>query len=165
MASLREFNGAPADAAEHDVLACCESKRFAAMIAGGRPYQDAAALYAAIDTAFEALNWDDILEAMNAHPRIGDRAEGAPAAEQSGAATAGAAVRRALAAGNAAYEQRFGHVFLICASGLSGTEMLDRLRARLENIPSEERAVARQQLRDITRLRMTKLLGATRPPR
>jgi 2-oxo-4-hydroxy-4-carboxy-5-ureidoimidazoline decarboxylase len=105
------------------------------------------------------LNWDDILEAMNAHPRIGERTGGISAAEQAGATAAGAAVRRALAAGNKAYERRFGHVFLICARGLSGEEMLTRLQLRLENTQFTERAVARQELRNITRLRMTKLLS------
>jgi 2-oxo-4-hydroxy-4-carboxy-5-ureidoimidazoline decarboxylase len=95
---------------------------------------------------------------MSAHPRIGERADGISAAEQAGASAAGAAVRRALAAGNAAYEERFGYVFLVCASGLSGERMLDNLNARLENTPSAERAVVRHELRKITRLRMTKLL-------
>jgi 2-oxo-4-hydroxy-4-carboxy-5-ureidoimidazoline decarboxylase len=162
MAGIDAFNAASADAAELDVLSCCESKTFAATIAAGRPYRDTGALYAAMDAAFEALSWEDILEAMNAHPRIGARTGGISAAEQAGASAAGEAVRRALAAGNAAYEQRFGHVFLICATGLSGQEMLDRLQQRLQNNPSTERAVARQELRKITRLRMTKLLGTTR---
>lgn len=159
MATLSEFNVVPEAAAELDLLACCESRRFAALISGGRPYQDAAALTAAIDTAFDALTWEDIVEAMSAHPRIGERAGGISVAEQGGATAAGAAVLRALAAGNVAYEERFGHVFLVCASGLSGEEMLDRLNARLENTPAAERAVARRELRKITRLRMTKLLG------
>jgi len=159
MAGLSEFNAAPAEAAMLDVLSCCESKAFAATITADRPYHDAAAVYAAIDAAFEALTWGDILEAMSAHPRIGERAGGISAAEQAGASAAGAAVRRALAAGNVAYEERFGHVFLICASGLSGEQMLDSLNARLENTPPTERTVVRQELRKITRLRMTKLLA------
>jgi 2-oxo-4-hydroxy-4-carboxy-5-ureidoimidazoline decarboxylase len=159
MATLGEFNAASRDAADLDVLSCCESKRLAQLIAAGRPYHNAAALNAAMDTAFEALNWEDILEAMNAHPRIGERTGGISAAEQAGATAAGAAVRRALAAGNEAYERRFGHVFLICASGLSGEEMLTRLQLRLENSQSAERAVVRHELRNITRLRMTKLLS------
>jgi 2-oxo-4-hydroxy-4-carboxy-5-ureidoimidazoline decarboxylase len=157
--ALAAFNAAPADAAERDALACCASESFAKAIAGGRPYQDPGALGAAIDAAFKALTWDDILESMEAHPRIGDRTEGVSAAEQAGAATAGDAVRQALAAGNAAYEDRFGHVFLICASGLSGQEMLSQLQARLENDQEAERAVVRQELKKITRLRMTKLLS------
>jgi 2-oxo-4-hydroxy-4-carboxy-5-ureidoimidazoline decarboxylase len=157
--SLAGFNAAPTAAAEVDVLAWCESKAFATTVARGRPYHEAADLYAAIDAAFEALTWDDILEAMSAHPRIGERAGGISAAEQAGAAAAGAAARHALAAGNLAYEQRFGHVFLICASGLSGQEMLGQLQARLQNSRMAERTAARQELRKITRLRMQKQLG------
>ena len=159
-ATLGSFNAAPARDAERTVLACCASGTFAKAIAGGRPYPDAAALLAAVDAAFKALNWDDIVEAMSEHPRIGDRAVrgGMSAAEQSGAAAASDAVRQGLADGNLAYEQRFGHVFLICASGLSGQEMLDQLRARLENDEEAERTVVRAELRKITRLRMTKML-------
>jgi len=159
--SLGSFNAAPAEAAERDVLACCASRTFANVIAGGRPYRDPAALLAAVDATFGVLSWDDIVEAMSEHPRIGDRAvrTGMSAAEQSGAAAASDAVRQGLAEGNLAYEQRFGHVFVICASGLSGQEMLTRLQARLGNDEEAERAVVRAELLKITRLRMTKLLG------
>ena len=160
-ATLGSFNAAPAQDAERTVLACCASGTFAKAIAGGRPYPDPAALLAAIDAVFATLSWDDIVEAMSEHPRIGDRAVrgGMSAAEQSGAAAASDDVRQGLADGNLAYEQRFGHVFLICASGLSGQEMLDQLRARLDHDDEAERAVVRDELRKITRLRMTKMLG------
>jgi 2-oxo-4-hydroxy-4-carboxy-5-ureidoimidazoline decarboxylase len=158
MATIAEFNAAPAQAAIRDALACCESKAFAKLITDGRPYRDLNVLDAAIDTAFDALTWDDILEAMNAHPRIGTRTGGISAAEQAGAAAAGAAVRQALVAGNEAYELRFGHVFLICASGLAGQEMLDELHKRLLNTSLTEQTVARQELVKITKLRMRKLL-------
>src|SRR5215472_10675698 len=159
--TLTAFNAASPQAAERDMLACCHSGSFAKLIAEGRPYSDAASLFAEVDAAFSILSWDDIVESMSAHPRIGDRAPGGgwSAAEQSGAASAGEAVRRALAEGNVAYEERFGHVFLICASGLSGQEMLTQLEARLGNDPEAERAVVRQELLKITRLRLTKLLG------
>jgi 2-oxo-4-hydroxy-4-carboxy-5-ureidoimidazoline decarboxylase len=155
------FNAAPVPDAERDVLACCASTAFAKAVAGGRPYPDTAALLAAVDAAFDALTWDDILESMNGHPRIGDRTAqgGMSAAEQSGAAAAADEVKQALADGNRAYEQRFGHIFLICASGLSGQEMLAQLRARLENNQDAERGVVRAELLKITRLRMTKLLN------
>jgi 2-oxo-4-hydroxy-4-carboxy-5-ureidoimidazoline decarboxylase len=119
-------------------------------------------LQAAVNAAFEALSWDDIAESMNAHPRIGDRVRtgGWSAAEQSGAASASDQVRQALADGNLAYEQRFGHVFLICASGLSGQDMLGQLRARLGHDPQAERAVVREELLKITRLRLAKLVGS-----
>ena len=161
-ATLAAFNAASPEAAEREVLACCASRSFARMIASGRPYRDPAALQAAADAAFEALNWHDIVESMNAHPRIGDRvrAGGWSAAEQSGAASASDQVRQALADGNLAYEQRFGHLFLICASGLSGQDMLGQLRARLGHDPHAERAVVREELLKITRLRLAKLVGA-----
>jgi 2-oxo-4-hydroxy-4-carboxy-5-ureidoimidazoline decarboxylase len=160
-ATLAAFNAASPEAARRDLLACCASGSFARAVADGRPYPGPAAVRDAVDAAFEVLSWDDIVESMNAHPRIGDRVPGGgwSAAEQSGAASASEGVRQAMADGNAAYEQRFGHVFLICASGLSGQDMLDQLRARLGNDPDAERAVVREELRKITQLRLTKLLG------
>jgi 2-oxo-4-hydroxy-4-carboxy-5-ureidoimidazoline decarboxylase len=161
--ALAAFNAAPAAAAERDMLACCASRTFARAIAAGRPYSDPASIQDAVDAVFISLSWDDIAESMNAHPRIGDRkaaGEGWSAAEQSGAAAAGDQVRLGLAEGNAAYEDRFGHVFLICASGLSGQQMLDQLQARLTNDDQAERAIVREELRKITQLRVGKLLRA-----
>jgi 2-oxo-4-hydroxy-4-carboxy-5-ureidoimidazoline decarboxylase len=152
------FNAAPAQDAERSMLACCASGTFAEAVASGRPYADPLALRAAVEAVFATLSWDDILESLSEHPRIGDRAAGWSAAEQSGAASASDQVRQALAEGNRAYEERFGHVFLICASGRSGQEMLDQLRARLENDPEAERAVVRDELLQITQLRLTKLV-------
>jgi 2-oxo-4-hydroxy-4-carboxy-5-ureidoimidazoline decarboxylase len=159
--TLAAFNTASAEAAERDALACCASPSFAKAIAAGRPYRDPAELGAAIDAAFSVLSWEDIAESLAAHPAIGEAvpAGGWSAAEQSGTASAGEAVRRALADGNLAYSRRFGHVFLICASGLSGQEMLAQLQARLGNDGDTERSVVRRELLKITRLRMTKLLG------
>ena len=159
--TLAAFDAAPPEVADRDVLTCCASRAFAKAIAAGRPYREPAALDAAVDAAFAALSWDDIVEGMSAHPRIGDRGgpSGWSAAEQSGAAAASDAVRQGLADGNLAYEERFGHVFLICATGLSGPEMLARLRARLDHDDNTERAVVRQELLKITHLRMAKLLS------
>jgi 2-oxo-4-hydroxy-4-carboxy-5-ureidoimidazoline decarboxylase len=158
MATIADFNATAAETATREVLACCESTTFAKLITEGRPYRDADTLHAAIATAFEALTWDDIVEAMNAHPRIGARTGGLSAAEQAGATAADAAVRQALAAGNEAYERRFGHVFLICATGLSGQDMLAALHQRLGNTPQTEQAVVRHELLKITRLRLRKLV-------
>ena len=89
-ATFGSFNTAPVQDAERTVLSCCASRTFATAMAGGRPYPDPASLLAAVDAAFTTLNWDDIVEAMSEHPRIGDRAVrgGMSAAEQSGAAAA-----------------------------------------------------------------------------
>lgn len=79
--------------------------------------------------------------------------------EQSGVDAAGQAVLDGLAEGNRAYEERFGHVYLVCATGMTAEEMLDRLRERLRNDESTERGVVRTELARITRLRLAKLLG------
>ena len=152
--SLASFNAASVSAAEAAILSCCASRRLASLIAAGRPYPSADALQAAIASAFNSLTWDDILEAMAGHPRIGDRVTGTSAAEQSGVTDDS---RAALVAGNVAYEERFGHVFLICASGLTGDEMLASLRERLSNAPDAERAVTAGELLKITVARAGKL--------
>jgi 2-oxo-4-hydroxy-4-carboxy-5-ureidoimidazoline decarboxylase len=155
--SLASFNAAATEDAVAVMMSCCASRRFATAMAAGRPYPAFAAVEAAIAAAFASLDWADVLEAMAGHPRIGARASGRSAAEQSGVADSS---RDALAAGNAEYEKRFGHVFLICAAGLSGEEMLAALRERLGNDPYTERKVATAELRKITVLRARKALGS-----
>lgn len=155
--TLASFNASSADGAVAVMLSCCASRRFAAAMAAGRPYPSLAAAQSATRTAFESMAWDDVLEAMSAHPPIGARVHGQSAAEQSGVADSS---RAALAAGNARYEERFGHVFLICATGLSGEQMRAALEERLGNDPATERAVATAELEKITVLRVAKELGA-----
>ena len=155
--TLASFNASPAGEAAAVMLSCCASRRFAAVMAAGRPYPSLAAAQTATTTAFESLTWDDVLVAMSAHPRIGDRVRGQSAAEQSGVADSS---RAALADGNARYEERFGHVFLICAAGLSGEQMRAALEERLGNDPATERAVATAELEKITLLRVAKALGS-----
>ena len=154
--SLASFNAAATEDAVAAMMSCCSSRRFAATMTAGRPYPSLAALESAVTAAFGSLDWADVLEAIAGHPRIGDRAAGQSAAEQSGVADSS---RTALADGNRAYEERFGHVFLICATGLSGEEMLAALRSRLDNDPLTERKVATTELRKITVLRVRKALG------
>ena len=154
--TLASFNAAPEQEAVAAMLACCASRRFATAMAAGRPYESEAAARAAVESVFESLTWPDVLEAMDAHPRIGARVSGQSAAEQSGVADDS---RAALAAGNAAYEERFGHVFLVCATGLSGAQMLGALQQRLKNGEISERGVATAELRKITVLRVGKALA------
>ena len=114
--TLAAFNAAPAD----EAFPRCwpAARRGGSRWRWRRPaYPSADAALAAVDAAFSSLTWSDVVEAMDRHPRIGARAGGQSAAEQSGVADA---TRAALAAGNAEYEDRFGHVFLICATGLPG---------------------------------------------
>jgi 2-oxo-4-hydroxy-4-carboxy-5-ureidoimidazoline decarboxylase len=155
--TLAAFNAAPADEAAAAMLACCASPRFARAMTGGRPYPTVAAAVDAVDAAFAAMTWPDVLEGMSGHPRIGARVSGQSAVEQSGVTDA---TRAALAAGNAEYEERFGHVFLICASGRSGDQLLAALRERLKHNSDVERSVAAAELRMITRLRVGNALSA-----
>ncbi|NUP66889.1 MAG: 2-oxo-4-hydroxy-4-carboxy-5-ureidoimidazoline decarboxylase [Nonomuraea sp.] len=159
--SLPVFDRRPREEAEAELLACCASRAFAASVAARRPFGDAGRLADAAEAAVRALEWPDVLEALSAHPRIGERAAGEgresrwSRQEQSGVPDD---LRAALAAGNRAYEQRFGHVYLVCATGLSGSELLARLRTRLGNDEETERDVVRDELAKITRLRLGKLV-------
>jgi 2-oxo-4-hydroxy-4-carboxy-5-ureidoimidazoline decarboxylase len=129
----------------------------------GRPYADLAALTKVADEAARALTYDEVARALAAHPRIGDRAEGESTEaawsrkEQSGVGE-DPVVRAALAAGNREYEQRFNRVFLICATGLSATEMLTTLHHRLTNDDDAEAAVVQEELRKIALLRLAKAI-------
>ena len=153
--TLAEFNAAPARQAHAAMLACCASARFAAAMTAGRPYPSQAAAVRAVEAVFSTLSWEDVVQAMDGHPRIGARTAGQSAAEQSGVADGS---RAALLAGNAAYEEQFGHVFLICATGLSGEQVVAALHQRLANDEATERGVASAELRQITVLRVRKAL-------
>ena len=126
--------------------------------AGRTPTAPRCGLRARADTALAELGWADISAALGAHPRIGERAGGWSRAEQAGTAGAPERVRAELADGNRAYEERFGHVFLVCASGLTATQMLTALRVRLRHDPATERAVVRAELGKIAWLRLERLL-------
>lgn len=163
LTGLAAFNALSVAEAERELLTCCASGAFARHVAVLRPYRDLAQLTAVADATVRGLDWPDVDEALAAHPRIGERAAGQDREsnwsrqEQSGVEDH---LRDALADGNRAYEDRFGHVYLICATGLSGEEMLARLRERLVNDEDAERAVVRDELAKITRLRMAKLVEA-----
>ncbi|MFB9837868.1 2-oxo-4-hydroxy-4-carboxy-5-ureidoimidazoline decarboxylase [Actinoallomurus acaciae] len=149
------FDGLSRADAEAELLACCASRRWAAAVAEGRPYGSAERLFAAARRAVRDLDWADVEEALQAHPRIGERAASALSrAEQSGV---GDRDRAAFTAANAEYEERFGHVFLICASGRGAPEMLAELRERLGNDPARERDVVHGELVKITELRLRRL--------
>jgi 2-oxo-4-hydroxy-4-carboxy-5-ureidoimidazoline decarboxylase len=163
---LDEFNTEPADRAAESLRACNASPRFVAELLAGRPYPDAAQVAQRAGAVVRALPWDDVLLALAAHPRIGDRVAGSSAEaaasrrEQSSMADAGAAVRAALLEGNRAYEQRFDHVFLIRAAGRSPEEMLAELQRRLADDDETERAEVTEQLAQITELRVAAMVGA-----
>lgn len=123
-----------------------------------RPFANDAQVFAIAEGAWRGLNQSDWLEAFAAHPRIGGLARDKWAqAEQSGAAAASDTTRKALADGNLEYEKRFGHVFLICATGLSADLMLAELKRRIGNDAAKELELAAGEQEKITRLRLEKL--------
>jgi 2-oxo-4-hydroxy-4-carboxy-5-ureidoimidazoline decarboxylase len=163
---LDAFNTAEPDVAERELLACCAARRWADELLARRPYRDLAALRAVSARVQAELAWSDVLEALAAHPRIGERAAGSSreaswSRDEQAAMTepAGEELREDLAAGNLAYEERFGHVFLICATGLPAETMLVRLRERLGNDPETEREVVAAELAKIVDLRLGKAFG------
>jgi 2-oxo-4-hydroxy-4-carboxy-5-ureidoimidazoline decarboxylase len=150
---LAAFNRLPDGEARAVLETICSVPRWAAAVAAGRPYPDLQALLAAAEIALLATDLD---EGLAGHPRIGERASGRSAREQSGV---GDDVRAALLEGNRAYEERFGHVYLVCASGRTGADLLATLQVRLGNDPGTERAVALGELRKINSLRLEGMLG------
>ena len=158
---LRWFNELSDDEAVGALLLVCHSRRWATEVAAQRPYRDVDALLTVADDTWMALPAEAWLEALDAHPRIGER--GGRSAEfsereQAGFGIVGDDVQAAIATGNAEYEQRFGHVFLISADGRSAEEILANLRSRLANDPDAELRLAAEEHRRITRLRLQRLL-------
>ncbi len=143
------------DALRSVLLGVCASRRWVDLVAGAAPYRDLAGLLAANDNALGRLDEADIDQAMAGHPRIGER--GAHASSQREQSGVGDETRDPLLAGNREYEARFGHVYLVCASGRSGDELLAVLRSRLGNEPADERAVARAELGMINALRLERV--------
>jgi len=162
------FDRAPADDLRVRLHSCCAADAWVEEMVKGRPYRSEVALYAASDHATLALDADGLDQALAGHPRIGDRAPAHAGdtrsaawsrGEQSAVATAGADVLSQLAAANAEYERRFGHVYLVCASGRGAEELLAVCRSRLDNDPETERGVVIGELAKINQLRLAKLLA------
>ncbi|MDQ1620336.1 MAG: allantoicase [Actinomycetota bacterium] len=156
---LRWLDSLTPQHAEDELLAVCGSRRWAADMSARRPFGSLAALRAAAEQSWGELGREDKREAFAAHPRIGERGDSAwTQEEQSASAGAEESVARQLRDGNRDYENRFGHVFLICATGLSAAEILAALHGRLGNDPDTELGIAAAEQQKITDLRLTKLV-------
>jgi len=137
------------------------------MMAEARPFADAAALMQQAEQIWQSSELRDWLEAFSTHPKIGVRqaAPQQPAqsaewshAEQSGTHTANDSVRDALAEANCLYEEKFGYIFIVCATGKSAEEMLALCRQRVHNAADLELRIAANEQRKITEIRLQKLL-------
>ena len=167
MDELSRLNDRPAAEAAAELLRCCGSSRWANALVARRPFADAASLYAAADSVWWDLEPADWREAFAHHPRIGEHdlrsrfasTERWAAGEQAGTVGAPEELLLALAEGNQAYEERFGYIFIVCATGKSASEMLVLLLERLAHLPHDEIRIAAGEQAKITRLRLEKLLG------
>lgn len=163
-AGVDAFNAAPDDELAAQLQACLAVPRWVGAVLAGRPYPDRTALQERAASLAADLGDDEVEAALARHPRIGERPTGGGTearwsrAEQSGVDPADDEVRAALRDGNAAYEERFGHVFLVRAAGRSSADILALLHERLRNDPGTERLVVRDQLGQIAALRLSALL-------
>jgi 2-oxo-4-hydroxy-4-carboxy-5-ureidoimidazoline decarboxylase len=167
--TLEDFNDLPEPEAIEALTRCCGAHRWVNRVAHKRPYKDDADLFATADEVWAHMGQEDILEAFQHHPQIGDldalRKKFATTAtwaegEQSGTASASEAVLQGLADGNRDYLEKFGYIFIVCATGKSAAQMLELLKARLKNDPAHELQVAAAEQAQITRLRLEKMLAS-----
>lgn len=153
--------------AEAEFLKCCGSRNWARALTDSRPFVDAAALFQQADRIWRSLPDKDWLEAFRAHPKIGEQkavavqseqARSWSAQEQAGVSDAATETKAALATGNREYEERFGFIFIVCATGKTSGEMVAILNQRLQNDPGAELRLAAEEQGKITSLRLEKLL-------
>lgn len=164
------LNSLPAASFTDRLHACCAGRDFAPAVEARRPFASLEALLAAADAAWAAVPPDDRLAAFAAHPPIGRaKLEALPhdprfaawsAGEQAEVAAADGGVLDALEDLNRRYFEKFGFVFLVCATGKTASEMLALLRDRIDNAREEELAIAANQQRLITAIRIRKLVEA-----
>jgi 2-oxo-4-hydroxy-4-carboxy-5-ureidoimidazoline decarboxylase len=163
--TLDDFNTAPAEVLRAPLTACLAVPRWVDAVLAGRPYPDVPSLLEHGHRVAAALSDDEVRAALAGHPRIGERASGSGAgaawsrAEQSGVDGADPDLADRLRAGNRAYEDRFGQIYLVCATGRSGPDLLADLTARLANDRVAELRVVNRELAAITRLRLAKVVA------
>lgn len=161
--TLAAFNAADEPDVHTLLGACLDVPDWVDALATGRPYADRGALQAAAADHAALVTWEQTAAALARHPRIGERPSGSGTdARWSSGEQAGVRAGEIddLAAGNAAYEARFGHIFLICAAGLSGEQMLNALRDRMDHSDEQEHDVVIGELGKIALLRLDKAVGA-----
>jgi OHCU decarboxylase len=163
MIDVAWLNALSEDDALEAFLTCCGARRWAEQMTAGRPYVDETHLQSIAREVWHELAAADWLQAFAAHPQIGEKpgpcskTAAWSAGEQAGMANAADATRSALAAANRRYQDKFGWIFIVCATGKSAEEMLTLLRQRLDNDPAQELRIAAAEQEEITLLRLHKL--------
>lgn len=157
---LDSFNRLSDRQAMHALFECCSSSIWARRVAGSRPFATRDLLLDRADRVLAELPEAEIDQALDGHPRIGAKADNSSSKrEQAAVQSAGEEVLTALAEANRTYEAQFGHVYLVCATGRSASELLAILEERLGNDPETERRVLRVELAKINRIRLNRMLG------
>jgi allantoicase len=165
--NLEWLNSLPQNEAVRALLQCCGSKRWAEQVANARPYESLDTLITTANDIWWSLQPDDWLEAFRSHPKIGEKKAAEPVSdrsrewsgqEQAGVSNASRETIDSLSALNEAYDQKFGFIFIICATGKTSEEMLSALRERLEHGPATELPIAATEQSRITELRLKKLI-------
>ncbi|MDG2018110.1 MAG: 2-oxo-4-hydroxy-4-carboxy-5-ureidoimidazoline decarboxylase [Porticoccaceae bacterium] len=165
--SLHEVNTVDRDSATHIFMQCCTSKHWVEKMVADRPYNDFNTVRKAADQHWDQMTEHDYLEAFEGHPKIGDvsslkakyaNTKALASGEQAGANQASDQIIIALADENRAYEEKYGFIFIVCATGKGAEDMLDLLRARLKNDRHRELEIASEEQRKIFHLRLEKLL-------
>lgn len=163
MERWQRINAASAAGARELLAACCGAERWVERMLARRPFASRDEARAAAREEWFALSEQEWRAAFAHHPRIGDveslrrrfaSTRALSDREQSGVQEASEEVLRGLAAGNRAYEDRFGYIFIVCATGKSAAEMLATLNARLRNRPDEEIRIAAEEHARICELRL-----------
>ncbi|WP_171990809.1 2-oxo-4-hydroxy-4-carboxy-5-ureidoimidazoline decarboxylase [Streptomyces sp. JHA26] len=159
---LARFNALEETAALAELHEACASTAWARQLISARPFATPEDLYAASDAAMAELTAADLEEAMARHPPIGRPEPGDPTSsrEQAGMAGASAELKAEMLELNLAYQEKFGHVFLICATGRTGEQMRDAALERIGNSSEQEREIVRTELGKINRIRLARLLDA-----
>jgi OHCU decarboxylase len=166
---LERLNQASREIAKARFFDCCGSHRWSRMMTEARPFAGVSALLEKAERVWRSLDAEDLLEAFAAHPKIGARGaapkQQAQSAEwsrgeQSGTRSAADSVLDALAEANRLYEEKFGYIFIVCATGKSAEEMLETCRRRLNNDAEAELRIAAEEQLKITEIRLRKLLAA-----
>ena len=159
MPDLAQLNALPTADATGLLLGCCAAPGWARRVVAGRPYRTLGELLAAADATWAGREPGDLAAAMAGHPRIGERGLSGPSRQEQAGVGAGTRTLAGLRAANEAYEQRFGHVFLICASGRGPGDILAELHQRMANDPGTELTVAAAEIGKINALRLRQLVG------
>jgi OHCU decarboxylase len=168
MINVAWLNAMSEQDASEAFLTCCGASRWAEQMTARRPYVDETQLLNIAREVWHDLQATDWLQAFAAHPQIGGKPSPASktaawsAGEQAGVANAKDATRTALADVNRRYQEKFGWIFIVCATGKSADEMLTLLRQRLDNDPAEELGIAAAEQEKITLLRLHKLTADRR---